>query len=417
MTRLLTSSPRAARLLAPLFVALATAAVGCSGDALTDPDTSAPPAGAGSLGAPEGPAFATSFRGGIPFGHFAQPTSTFGARYNGGMRNIDPSRLLSELKAIKEQGGKVVLNLAGAPPRYTDGSGNFSLSLWKSSMDRFRDIDFSSYIQDGTVVGNFLIDEPNDPANWKNGPISASTVEEMARYSKSRWPGLPAIARVRPEYFTGTYHYLDAAWAQYHSRFGDPAKFVSANIAAAKNKGLALVVGFNILKGNDGSPLTANQIESWGSALMADPYSCAFLSWTYDDQYVSRSDIGQALGYLSGKAANRSTKTCRGTNGQTSGTPTDTSTAPAPSAPLTSTFPLAVDGIWSENGRDYVRLKWSGARTSTVDFYRNGVLRKTVDNDGKQTFIRPLGTLSSYTYRVCERGSSICSNTVSVTFK
>jgi hypothetical protein len=52
-----------------------------------------------------------------------------------------------------------------------------------------------------------------------------------------------------------------------------------------------------------------------------------------------------------------------------------------------------------------------------VDFYRNGVLRKTVDNDGKQTFIRPLGTLSSYTYRVCERGSSICSNTVSVTFK
>jgi hypothetical protein len=238
-----------------LSLALAIAFAGCNGDPLTSPTEDSSPAAA--------PSFATSFLGGIPFGTFAQPTSVFGDRYNGATRNIYPENLLSELKAIKERGGKVVLNLAGAPPRYTDGSGNFSLTMWKASVDRHKNVDFSTYIQDGTVIGNFLIDEPNDPANWNGRPVPESTVEEMAEYSKSRWPGMPTIVRARPEYLTGTYRYLDAAWAQYHSRFGDPARFIAENVAQAKSKGLALVVGFNILKGNDGSKMTASQIESW----------------------------------------------------------------------------------------------------------------------------------------------------------
>jgi hypothetical protein len=390
---------RTARLRAPLSLALAITFAGCNGDPLTSPTGDSSP--------PTAPSFATSFIGGIPFGTFAQPTSVFGDRYNGAMRNIYPENLLSELKAIKERGGKVVLNLAGAPPRYTDGSGNFSLTMWKASVDRHKNVDFSTYIQDGTVIGNFLIDEPNDPANWNGKPVPESTVEQMAEYSKSRWPGMPTIVRARPEYLTGTYRYLDAAWAQYHSRFGDPARFIAENVAQAKSKGLALVVGFNILKGNDGSKMTASQIESWGSAFLADAYPCAFLSWTYDQAYMGRSDIGQALGYLSAKARNRATKSCRGTEGQTT---------PPTGGYSTGTIVLAVDAIWSANGRDYVRLKWSGARTSTVDVYRNGVFRKNVENDGRQTFLRPLGGLSRYTFMLCEKGSSTCSNTATATF-
>jgi hypothetical protein len=409
MTYLFKLARRAARLRAPLWLALAIAFAGCSGDSLTSPADTSPPADGAGVSA--GPSFSTSYRGGIPFGNFAQPTSDFGDRYNGAMRNITPDKLLSELKAIKDRGGKVVLNLAGAPPRYIDNSGNFSLSMWKASVDRFKGVDFSSYIQDGTVVGNFLIDEPNDPANWDGKAVSESTVEEMAHYSKTRWPDMPTIARARPEYFTGTYQYLDAAWAQYLSRYGDPAKFLSENVAKAKNRGLALVVGFNILKGNDGYKLTASQIESWGSALLADSYPCAFISWKWDDAYMGRSDIGQALQYLSGKAANRSARTCRGGDAQQT---TDSSTSPLPSysGPLT----LAVDAIWSSDGRDYVRLKWQGARTSTVDVYRNGVFRKNTENDGRQTFIRPLGGSSSYTYKLCEKGSTTCAS-VSATFK
>lgn len=420
MTYLFKLARRAAGLRAPLSLSLvlafAIASTGCSNDSLTTPaDGSTVPETAGLAGAPAAPLFSTSFRGGMPFGHFAQPTETFGDRFNGGMRNIDPSKLLDELKAIKERGGKVVLNLAGAPPRYTDGSGHFSLAMWEASTDRFKNVDFSSYIQDGTVIGNFLLDEPNDPVNWTGHPVLESTIEVMAKFSKSRWSGMPTIVRVRPEYMTGTYHYLDAAWAQYHSRFGDPAKFVAENVAKAKAKGLALVIGFNTLMGNGNSPMTASQIGSWGAALLGDSYPCAFLSWKYDDGYLGRSDIGQAMGSLSAKAGNRANKSCRGTGGQTSTEPSDTTTPP-PTLPSYTGVSLALT-TFARSGRDYARLTWSAARTSTVDVYRNGVFRKNVENDGKQTFIRPLQGPSSYTFKVCEKGRTTCSNTATATFK
>ena len=405
MTHLFKLARRSARLRAPVSVAIALAYAGCSSDSLTSPASE--PASANhttELNLPSSPSFSTTFRGGIAFGNFHQPTSTMGGQYNGAMRNIYPGELLSELRAIRDRGGKVVLNLAGAPPRYTDGSGYFSLSMWKASVDRYKDVDFTQFIQDGTVIGHFLLDEPNDATNWNGRVVSGSTVEEMARYSKSRWPGLPTIVRARPDYMTGSYQYLDAAWAQYHSKFGDPARFASENIADAKARGLALVMGLNIIDGNGGSKMTASQIESWGSALLADTYSCAFLSWQYDDGYLDRSDIAQAMKYLSAKAANRTTRTCRG--------PTTTTTAGS----STGGIVLAIDAIFSKNGRDYVRLKWSGGRTATVDAYRNGVFRRNTENDGRQSFIRPLGTATSYKFKLCEAGSSTCSNTVTAVF-
>ena len=422
MTYLFKLARRAARLRAPVSLALAFgfAAAGCNGDPLaSSADDSTVPETAGLAGAPAGPLFSTSFRGGIPFGNFHQPTEAFGDRFNGALRNITPSDLLSELRAIKDRGGKVMLNLAGAPSRYTNSSGHFSLAMWQASVDRFKGVDFSSYIQDGTIIGNFLLDEPSDPTNWNGIPVTEAVVEVMARYSKSRYPSMPTVIRQRPEYFTGTYHYLDAAWAQYHSRFGDPAKFVAENTAKAKAKGLALVVGFNILKGNGGSRMTASQIVSWGSSFLADSYPCAFLSWQYDQPYMQRSDIGQALGNLSAKAGNHASKSCRGTNGQTSGTPPPDPGTPPPPTPLpgiTGISSLAVSTL-SKHGRDYARLTWSGGRTSTVDVYRNNVFKANVENDGKTAFIRPLGGLSSYTFKVCEKRTSVCTNTVTARFK
>jgi hypothetical protein len=122
MTYLFKLARRTARLRAPLALALAIAFAGCNGDSVSSPtDDSTPLETTGLPTASAAPSFSTSFVGGIPFGTFAQPTSTLGDRYNGAMRNIYPNLLLDELKAIKERGAKVVLNLAGAPPRYTDG--------------------------------------------------------------------------------------------------------------------------------------------------------------------------------------------------------------------------------------------------------------------------------------------------------
>jgi len=304
-------SRRIARLRAPAVAAIILAFTACDTTNSLNPESSTPPES--GIPAPDAPSLAVSFAGGIPVGFFAMPYTVIGTRSNGTLRNIYPGNLLSELREIRNRGGKVVLNLAGAPPRYTDRNGNFSLSMWKASVDRFKGVNFSSYINDGTVVGNFLIDEPNDPNNWKNHrPVSVSTLEEMGAYSKNRWPGLRTIVRVRPDYLGSTHRNIDVAWSQYHSRFGSPSNFVAHDVAIAKNKRVALIVGFNILKGNGGRMMTPTQVKSWGGALLNNSYPCAFISWKYNSSKLSGSAMQSALSYLRSKAQNRSTKNCGG---------------------------------------------------------------------------------------------------------
>ena len=95
-------------------------------------------------------------------------------------------------------------------------------------IDRYKNTNFDSYIRDGTIIGHYMIDEPNDPANWNGRPVSGETLDDMARYSKSKWPNLPTIVRTYPDYLEkwAPYRYLDAAWAQYVERKGDVDDFI-----------------------------------------------------------------------------------------------------------------------------------------------------------------------------------------------
>jgi subtilisin family serine protease len=60
-------------------------------------------------------------------------------------------------------------------------------------------------------------------------------------------------------------------------------------------------------------------------------------------------------------------------------------------------------------------LTWSGASSATVDIYRN-TTKFTTANDGEYTDNIGARGGGSYTYRVCEAGTSICSSNVTVTF-
>jgi Galactose oxidase, central domain len=91
-----------------------------------------------------------------------------------------------------------------------------------------------------------------------------------------------------------------------------------------------------------------------------------------------------------------------------SGAPTPT---PTP-APITlSAAGRKVGGI------NTVRLTWSGATSSQVDIYRNGVVIVTTAND--DTYVDSTGDTgrARYRYRVCEAGTSTCSNDARVTFQ
>jgi PKD repeat protein len=98
-----------------------------------------------------------------------------------------------------------------------------------------------------------------------------------------------------------------------------------------------------------------------------------------------------------------------GATGSASGTFTATAPAPAPAQITLTLRGYKVKGVAK------VDLRWSGATTSTVDIYRNGTKIANVTNNGAYT--NSLGKVSgTYTYKVCNAGSTTCSANASVTF-
>jgi hypothetical protein len=260
--------------------------------------------------------FASSGVTGIPFGPSALPVSLYGSIYTGSLINpVQPESLLSLLAAIRAAKGRVVLALSGGPLQYTNADGTFNFDLWKTRVARYGGIDFGSYISDGTVIGHYLIDQPNCSSCWGGQAIPQDMVEAMAQYSKSIWPGMTTIARAEATWlsgYAGQYVSLDAGWAQYVVRKGDVNTFLADNVAAAQSEGLGLVVGLNLLKGNaDLSSLSASQVKSFGSVLLGSSYACAFISWQYDPTYFAQTDIKSALELLSKKAKRHAPTSCR----------------------------------------------------------------------------------------------------------
>ena len=312
-------SPWRARLSASALSACLLTLAACDATEVFEPQTDAPLEAADAadpgdeLVAFDDTLLAAASRRGIPIGTFAQPMSAFGRTYNGGHQNFSPGSIVRELKAIRARGGRVVVAFSGSPKYYRE-NGHFSFEKWKSRVKRFKDINLSQFIQDGTIIGHYLIDEPNDPANWRGRPVSPATLEQMAKYSKQLWPRMPTIVRVEPGYLGRNHHYLDAAWAQYLHRKGPVESFLRRNVSAAQDRRLGLVVGLNVLKGGspNGTRMTASEVKKWGSALLSSSYPCAFISWTYNRSYLSSRGVGDAMRALRHKAESRSARSCRG---------------------------------------------------------------------------------------------------------
>jgi len=87
----------------------------------------------------------------------------------------------------------------------------------------------------------------------------------------------------------------------------------------------------------------------------------------------------------------------------------------AVSEPTGDGISLSATG-YKVKGLQTADLSWSGATSTNVDVYRDGNRIDTTANDGAYTDnINNRGS-GSYTYQVCEAGTSTCSNEVTVTF-
>ncbi len=90
-------------------------------------------------------------------------------------------------------------------------------------------------------------------------------------------------------------------------------------------------------------------------------------------------------------------------------------------APVTVTAPSAIS--LTATGREdatkqYMILRWGGASGATVDIYRNGVFLRNTPNDGRHTVTRNNYTgPATYVLKVCEAGTSTCSNEVTLVFE
>jgi hypothetical protein len=221
------------------------------------------------------------------------------------------------LSGARAKGARIVIDPIVYDSDVKNSDGTFSLTKWKTKVSRFKTVNFSSYVTDGTVLGIFLLDEADDPTNWGGKTIPTSTIEAMALYSKTLWPSITTIMRARPTYLAnGTiYKHLDASWIQYQLSHGNFTTWNNTQIAAAKRAGLGLIVGLNVLRGGNTSSSTsmsASQLKTWGTWLLSQTYACGYFNgWKYDATYFNRSDIKPVMVELSNKAKAHVKTSCR----------------------------------------------------------------------------------------------------------
>jgi PKD repeat protein len=76
---------------------------------------------------------------------------------------------------------------------------------------------------------------------------------------------------------------------------------------------------------------------------------------------------------------------------------------------------LSVHG-YKARGLQKADLSWSGATSTNVDVYRNGAHLTTTANDGFYTDNINARGSGTYTYKVCEAGTTTCSGEMTITF-
>jgi hypothetical protein len=257
------------------------------------------------------------------------------APYNGSKEGLYPAWILGEMQIARAKGARIIVEMAsGQDERIQNDDGTFSLSKWKDLVAAYKSVEFNSYITDGTLMGHFLIDEPQNANKWGGKPISQATVEAMADYSKQLWPNLTTFVRVAPSWLDQaaiTYVHLDAAWTQYaaylrgHPVMPEVNSWITSEVAAAKRRRLGLIVGLNILDGGDGSSqfpgwkagdyaMSESEIRKYGTALLKQSYACGFFSWTYlysGATYLAKPEIRSVMTELSNMAKNHIKTSCR----------------------------------------------------------------------------------------------------------
>jgi hypothetical protein len=336
----------AARLRALTGASFLLAALACNADDLAGPIAEASPPADATPAALTPEMLTSATAPGIAFGDFHLPTSMFtSSLYSGSLQRAYTSNIYDMLNKARSNGERVVLAIAGPKAGYKNSDGTFNLSKWKAKVAVFRGYNLAQYVNSGTLLGHYMIDEPFCTGCWGGRAIPSYQVEEMSKYSKSLWPALPTGVRAPPTTLGSTaFSSLDFAWAQWEGPLHFPSKGLTAQqfrdreVAAAQRLRLGLVFGLNYLDAGNGTShingtyykdpnlsdnvycksggscyrysMSASEVKNVGAVLAAASYGCAMLNWQYNSTFVNRSGMKDALSYVASVARNRSRSSC-----------------------------------------------------------------------------------------------------------
>jgi len=232
---------------------------------------------------------------------------------------LDPRVVLARVQLAARCGVRLVLVV---PRRLltADGqlAGVFSVDSAQRATDRYAAVlPVDTLLKyRATILGLNLADDYGCTACWGGRTITQRQIAAWAAYARRKLPGLPLGVRVEPDWVAAEpalAPLLDYAWAQYHTRKGDPQTYYDRAASTAARLGLRVVMGVNVENcyGTGTGACAAVDLARFGTLAVSHPASCAFLNWRYEEATWRQSDVRAAWDGLLALAKARPARECR----------------------------------------------------------------------------------------------------------
>jgi hypothetical protein len=238
---------------------------------------------------------------------------------SGTIQPLGPGQVLERVQAASKCSFRLVIV---TPRRFlttnAKTTGRFSIDSAKALIDRYADVLPADTIAKyrSTILGLNLGDDYSCANCWGGEKITQAQVAEWARYARAKLPGLPLGVRVIPQWVARDPELVplvDYAWAQYHTRKGEPKKYYDESAAVARRLGLKLVMGVNVedCYGAKTNACSGADLVRYGRMAVSHPESCAFINWRYDELTWADPEVRQAWDELMTIARKREARECR----------------------------------------------------------------------------------------------------------
>jgi len=192
----------------------------------------------------------------------------------------DPAKLSAAASAKM----KVLVALTGSKKGYTDSKGCFSQSLWRARLDEAPAETIRKYVESGTIIGLYAIDEPHD---WgKSGSckeVSYTDIDAACGYARQKWPGISCGVNSPPGWLKKglketSFSHLGFLFTQYNTSRGNVDHWIDKQLKDAGWFKGKIYLSINTVAN---SPST-NELLKAGTALCKAPINGVFM-WRWPE--------------------------------------------------------------------------------------------------------------------------------------